>query len=97
MNLEDYVSRLRLDVANLTCSNQRMEKVVADQNELLTRIVNVLEIKFDKKGTKTAHAPPVEDVMYFSDSMKCWRKDFSLKEMFVRYFTDQCFEGYERT
>jgi hypothetical protein len=58
-----------------------MEKVVADQNDLLTRIVNVLEIKFDKQGNKTARAPPVEDIMYFLDSMKHWRKDFSLKEM----------------
>lgn len=95
MNLEDDVSRLRLDVANLTRSNQCMEKKVADQNELLAKIVNVLEIKFDKQGSKTVRTPPIEDVMYFSDSMKRWRKDFSLKEMFVRYFTDQCFEGYE--
>jgi hypothetical protein len=95
MNLEDDVSQLRLDVAHLSCSLQRMEKViVADQNELLTRVVNVLEIKFDKQDNKV-RTLPVEDRMFFSDSMKRWRKDFSLKEIFVRYFTDHCFEGYE--
>lgn len=95
MNLEEDVSRLRLDVANLTRSNQRLEKAFTEQSEILTRIVNVLEIRFDKQGNKTVRAPHVEHIMYFSDSMKRWRKDFSLKEMFVRYFTDQCFEGWE--
>jgi hypothetical protein len=33
--------------------------------------------------------------MHFSDSMKRWRKDFPLKEMFVRYFTDRCYEGWQ--
>ena len=95
MNLEDNVSRLRLDVAHLTRSNQRLEKAVADQNELLRRVVSVLEIKLDKQANKAVCVLPVGDIMLFSDSMKRWRKDFSVKETFVRYFTDQCFEGYE--
>ena len=81
MNLEDDVSRLRLDVARLTRSNQRMEKTLADQNEMLARVVNVLDIKFDKQSTNV-RAPPPEDLMFFSDSQKRWRKDFSLNEMF---------------
>jgi len=94
MNLEENVSRLRLDVAHLTRSNDRLEKAVTEQSALLSRVVNVLEIKFDNPAT-VALAPPVKQVMIFSDSMKRWRKDFSLKEIFIRFFTDQCLEGYE--
>jgi hypothetical protein len=94
MNIKDDVSRLCLNVASLTRSNQRLEKTVTDQNEILSRVVKVLEIKFDKKATK-AVLPPIREVMFFSDIMKRWRKDSSLQEKFVRYFTDQCFEGYE--
>jgi len=96
MNLEDDVSQLRLDAAHLTRSNQCLEKAVTDQNQLLSRVANALEIKFDKQDSKAVRAvSPVGDLMFFSNSMKRWRKDFSLKEMFIRYFTDQCFEGYE--
>ena len=58
-------------------------------------MVSVLEIKLDKQANKAVCVLPVGDIMLFSDSMKRWRKDFSIKETFVRYFTDQCFEGYE--
>jgi hypothetical protein len=95
MNLEDDVSRLRLDVANLIRSNHGLEKAVTNQTEILARVANVLEIKFDKQVDKAAPSPPNEDVMLFSDSMKRWRKDFSVKEQFVRYFVDQCHRGYE--
>jgi hypothetical protein len=95
MNLEDDISQLCLDVANLTCSNHRLEKAAANQTEILARVVNVLEIKFDKQVNKPAPCPPTEDVMLFSDSMKRWRKDFSVKEQFVRYFVDQCHRGYK--
>ena len=95
MNLEDDVSRLRLDVASLTRSNHRLEKAVTNQTEILVRVANVLEIKFDKQDDKAIPSPPMEDVMLFSDSMKRWRKDFSVKEQFVRYFVDQCHRGYE--
>ena len=70
MNLEDDVSRLRLDVANLTRSNQSLEKAVANQTEILARVANVLEVKFDKQVDKPAPCPPMEDVMLFSDRMK---------------------------
>ena len=63
--------------------------------EILARVANVLEVKFDKQVDKPAPCPPTEDVMLFSDSMKRWRKDFSIKEQFVRYFVDQCHRGYE--
>ena len=93
-NLEENVSRLRADVSNLARSNQRLEKMVADQNVVLNKIAKVLEMKFDKQEPTivSAEAP---SYMLFSDTQKRWRKDFTLKEMFVRYFTDQCFEGYE--
>jgi len=94
MNLEDDVSRLCLVVVQLTHSNHRLKNVAANQTKLLSRIINVLEIKFDKEVKKAAPAPS-GDIMFFSDSMKRWRKDFSLNEMFVRHFADQCFEGYE--
>jgi hypothetical protein len=95
MNLEDDVSRLRLDVAGLTHSNHHLELAIANQTEILARVASVLEIKFDKQVDKPARCPPMEDIMLFSDSMKRWRKDFSVKEQFVRYFVDQCHRGYE--
>jgi len=94
MNLEDDVSRLRLDVAQLTRSNCRLEKAVVVQTEILARVVDVLEVKFDKQTSTPLKASPA-GFMLFSDSRKRWRKDFSPKEMFVRYFADQCFDGYE--
>jgi hypothetical protein len=50
MNLEDDVSRLRQDVVHLTRSHNHIEKSITDQNELLARIVNVLEIKYEKQA-----------------------------------------------
>ena len=95
MNLEDNVSQLCLDVAHLIRRNDRMEKALTDQNELLTRMAKALEITLGKEATKVAPAPTDEHLIFFSDSMKRWRKDFSLKDMFIRYFSDRCFEGYE--
>jgi hypothetical protein len=47
MALEDDVSRLGQDVNSLIRSQTLQEKTIANQNELLARIANVLEVKFD--------------------------------------------------
>lgn len=95
MALEDNVSRLRLDVTNSLQQIHLMRQTIEDQSEILRRITNVLEIKFSKPTEPSQELSQNETVMYFSDTMKRWRRDSSMKEQFIRFFTDQCIRGYE--
>lgn len=99
MVLEDDVARLRLDVGSLTRSNARLEKTVADQNEILSRVLSILEVKYDKQSNKNEASAiplvPMVGVKLFSDSVKTWRSDLSVEQIFVKYFTDRCQEGWE--
>ena len=82
MNVEDDISRLRLDVAHLTRSNRCMEVAMTKQISLIREVLNALE----GKQPESEHPPPVPvpvsapasvPVMFFSDSMKRWSKDLS--------------------
>jgi len=95
MNLEDNVSQLRLDVVCLIRRSDGMEAISVEQNELLARLANALEVACGKEEIPYVETPPVAGVMMFSDGQKrCW-KDFTLKDMFTHFFADQCFEGHE--
>jgi hypothetical protein len=98
MALEDDVAHLRQDVNNLICSQAQQEAIITNQTELLARIANVLEVKFDKQPptTPTLVSESTSDViMLFSDSIKTSRSDHTIEQIFVKYFTDHCLEGWE--
>ena len=95
MALQDDVHHLRNDVTALTRSNQRLEAVVAQQANLLSRVVEVLEIKHNKQCPSSPSSESIATPLFFSDSMKNLKKDASIQELFVAFFYRRCMEGYQ--
>ena len=93
--LQDDVHHLRNDVTALTRSNQRLEAVVAQQANLLSRVVEVLEIKHNKQCPPSPSSESISTPLFFSDSMKNLKKDASIQELFVAFFYRRCMEGYQ--
>jgi hypothetical protein len=96
MALEDDVSRLRGEVDSNSRKLARLESMVTTQNELLARIANTIEIKFNKPPPACPSQPQtLANVRFFTDSMKVWTKNITIDQMFVKYFEDQMMQGYE--
>lgn len=79
----------------LTRSNQRLEAVVAQQANLLSRVVEVLEIKHNKQCPPSPSSESIATPLFFSDSMENLKKDASIQEVFVAFFYRRCMEGYQ--
>ena len=96
MALQDDVHHLRNDVTTLRRSNERLEKVVTQQSELLSRVVEVLEIKHVKQRPSPQPNKPTKNTpLFFTDSVKSLRKDATIQELFVAFFYRRCMEGYQ--
>ena len=96
MALQDDVRHLCNDITTLMRSNQRLEAVVAQQTNLLPRVVEVLEIKHNKQCPPSpSSSESITIPLFFSDSMKNLKKDASIQELFVTFFYRRCMEGYQ--
>lgn len=93
MNVNLELSRLGFDVARLIHSTQGLEEAVA----YLSRVVGTgVSTPDDAKSDATDEdATPSlgRDIVLFSDIVKNWPKSLPLNDLFVRYFTENCFEA----
>ena len=95
MALQGDAHHLRNDIATLMRGNQRLEAVVAQQANLLSRVLKVLEIKHNKQCPPSPSSESIAMPLFFSDSVKNLKKDASIQELFVAFFCRRCMEGYQ--
>lgn len=93
MVLEEDVVSLRRENAQQTRTIERLERVVTDLQTSNKRIVDVLELKYDKKPLANRKPVPQTSVMFFSDVK--FPDTLTLEEMFLKYFKERCIEGYQ--
>lgn len=92
MVLEEDIASLRRENAQQTRTIERLENVVTDLQKSNTRIIDVLELKYDKKPLAKRKPVPQTSLLHFSDVK--FPDNLTLEESFLKYFKERCLEGY---
>ena len=94
--IDTAISQLCSEVTNLTQTNHYLEQVVKRLLGFDPQVDDEVEdvAPPSPMAVSSAVAPAPRPIKFFSDIHKSWGKYLPLSDLFIRYFTENCFDAH---